>query len=231
MLGQDLFYLGLNFLCFSKDNLNEQDKRNLINQTDFDILMSIINSKEMSVRMSINSAELLLSLLFPDFQIKKMPNMLLLTRILQDQTKEQVMINVDNFDQFKGIIEEMFCLKGMKGGGYNPANKKAAQIAKKLEERRKKLSEKKGQGDKEINILYRYVSILTIGNHHTIPELMEYTVYQLFNEFQRFERKMNFDSWYQAKLAGAENLEDVDSWLAEPSELVQTRPQSNKIVY
>ena len=139
MLGQDLFYLGLNFLCFSKDNLNEQDKRNLINQSDFEILMSIINSKEISVRMSVNSAELLLSLLFPDFEIKKMPNMLLLTRVLQNQTKEQVILNVDNFDQFKSIIEEMFCLKGMKDGSYNPANKKAAQIAKKLQERRKAL--------------------------------------------------------------------------------------------
>ena len=42
-LGEDLFYLGINFLCFSKDNLKEKDKNNLANKTNFDILMSMIN--------------------------------------------------------------------------------------------------------------------------------------------------------------------------------------------
>jgi len=38
---------------------------------------------------------------------------------------------------------------------------------------------------------------------------MEYTVYQLFNEFKRFERKYAYESWLQAKLAGAQDLQDV----------------------
>jgi len=57
--------------------------------------------------------------------------------------------------------------------------------------------------------LSRYISILTLGVGHTIPELMEYTVFQLFDEFHRFERKLQYDSWYEAKLAGAQNLQDV----------------------
>ena len=44
-LGEDKFYLGCNFLCFSKDNLNEKDKKSLVNYSDFDILMSIVNNK------------------------------------------------------------------------------------------------------------------------------------------------------------------------------------------
>ena len=60
---------------------------------------------------------------------------------------------------------------------------------------------------------------------------MGYTVYQLFNEFERFERKISYDAWYSAKLAGAEGLEDVDNWLSESEETVQIKPQSNKIVY
>jgi hypothetical protein len=42
-LGENIFYLGSNFLCFSKDKLDEKDKRNLQNQSDFNILMSIMN--------------------------------------------------------------------------------------------------------------------------------------------------------------------------------------------
>jgi hypothetical protein len=88
------------------------------------------------------------------------------------------------------------------GSDYNPANKAAEAIAKKFRDRHKKLS-KKEDGVKSIDILSRYVSILALGNHHTISELMEYTVYQLFDEFRRFEKKMSYDTWFKAKLAGA----------------------------
>ena len=40
-----MFYLGSNFLCFSKDRLEEKDKNNLANRTNFDVLMSMMNNK------------------------------------------------------------------------------------------------------------------------------------------------------------------------------------------
>lgn len=230
-LGENIFYLGSNFLCFSKDKLDEKDKRNLQNQSDFNILMSIMNVQAKEVQKSIKSAQLVLSLLFPGYQLKKMPNLLLLTK-KQGDVKQQCIINEENFDQFKNIITEMFCLSGLvNGGGYNPANKLAAQIAKKLEQRHKKLSQSKGTNHQDISILGRYISILALANHHTIPQLMEYTVYQLFNEFKRFERKYAYESWLKAKLAGAQNLQDVQSWLSEEEENVVARPKSNRIEF
>lgn len=228
-LGENTFYLGSNFLCFSKDKLEEKDKINLQNQNDFNILMSMINIKAKQIQSSVNSAELVLSLIFPGYQLKKMPNLLLLTRTEQDGSKQQCIINQDNFNQFKNIITQMFCLSGLDGSNkYKPANKLAEQIAKKLEQRHKKLNQKKGTGQ-DIDILSRYISILTLANHHTIPQLMEYTVYQLFNEFQRFEKKYAYDSWFSAKLAGAEGLQDVQNWLSDQEENVQERPKSNRI--
>ena len=226
-----MFYLGANFLCFSKDKLSEEDKRNLVNQSDFEILMSIMNSKGKEYKASILSVEMVLSLLFPDYELVKMPNIILLNKVFQDGSKEQCIINNDNFNQFKEIIQAMFCLDLSTSGGYNPANKLAEQIAKKLEQRHKKLSQKDGNEKKEISILYRYVSILTLGNHHTIPQLMEYTVYQLFNEFQRFEKKYSYDSWFSAKLAGAEGLEDVQHWLSDQDQITERLPQSNRIEF
>ena len=143
-LGEDVFYLGSNFLCFSKDNLSEQDKINLTNQSDFDILMSIMNTKADAVKLSVGSAELVLSLIFPNYDLKIMPNLLLLNKVEQDGSKNQIIINNDNFDEFKSILKDIFCLQVASGGEYNPANKKAAEIAKKLQERRKKLSRKDG---------------------------------------------------------------------------------------
>ena len=194
--------------------------------------MSMMNTKAVELSKSVNSAKIVLTLLFPQYQLTIMPNLWLFNRIDQQGKKEQVIINNDNYEQFRSIIKKMFCLDVTSQQSYNPANKKAAQIAKKLEQRKKRLSQKK-DSNKQINILYHYVSVLTLGNHHTIPQLMEYTVYQLFNEFQRFEKKFAYDTWFSAKLAGAENLEDVDNWLLEEEDFAksQEKPRSNRIEF
>lgn len=230
-LGQNNFYLGSNFLCFSKEKLDEKDKLNLVNQSDFDILMSMMNVKVKQIQKSIISAELVLSLIFPGYQLKKMPNLLLLTKVNEDGTKEQGIINNDNFQQFKQIITEMFCLSGFIANDYNPANKLAEQIAKKLRQRHKKLDKKERSEKKQINILNRYISILALANHHTISQLMEYTVYQLFDEFKRFEKKYSYESWMSAKLAGAQDLQDVESWLSDEQDHIESRPKNNRIEF
>ena len=192
--------------------------------------MSIINNKtDATIKASILSAELVLSLIFPEYQIKKMPNMLLLNKEV-DGKKEQCLINNDNFEQFKSIIRQMFCLQIMGKKDYDPANKVAEQLANKFRERHKKLQKKSDQ-NKSADILSRYISILTLGNHHTISELMQYTVYQLFDQFRRFEKKYNYDIWLKAKLAGAENLEDVDNWLSDEQSNTVARPSSNRIEF
>ena len=126
----------------------------------------------------------------------------------------------------------MFCLKTLSGGlDYNPANKLAQQIANKLRERHKKLQKKNGDQKKSINILSRYISILVQANHRTYSELMQYTVYQLFDQFRRFQKKYSYDMWMKAKLAGAEDLQDVDSWLSDDEEQIISRPSSNRIEF
>ncbi len=192
--------------------------------------MSIVNNKtDAGIKASVISLELVLSLLFPNYQLMKMPTMLVLTKQVEGH-KDQVLINNDNFEQFKGIVKSMFCLDTLGGSDYNPANKTADMIAKKLRARHKKLS-KKQEGSQSIDILSRYVSILTLANHHTIPELMQYTVFQLFDQFRRFEKKYSYDTWFKAKLAGAQNLQDVDSWLADEEKVPQARPKSGRIEF
>ena len=76
-LGQDLFYLGCNLLTFSKENLEEKDKVNLKNQTNFDILMSIINNKsDKNIIFQTVALKAVLSLLFPQHELMVMPTML-----------------------------------------------------------------------------------------------------------------------------------------------------------
>ena len=194
--------------------------------------MSMINNKtNTTIKSNILSAELVLSLIFPEYELMKMPTMLVLSKEV-DGKKEQCWINNDNFEQFKKIIKQMFCLDTLGGAGdYNPADKLAEKIANKLRDRHKKLQQKTSDGEKSINILSRYISILILGNRHTYSELMQYTVYQLFDQFRRFEKKYSYDAWFKAKLAGAENLEDVDNWMSDDEENIPTRPASNRIEF
>ena len=40
--------------------------------------------------------------------------------------------------------------------------------------------------------------------------LLGYSVYQLFDEFERFKLKMSYDIYFQAKMAGAKDLKEVE---------------------
>lgn len=233
-IGEDLFFLGSNFLCFSKDKLNEKDKVNLGNKSDFDVLMSMINTKNNNtIQSNIMSAQLILDLIFPGYELMKMPTMLVLSKIREDGTKEQSIINSQNYKQFKEILESMFCLKAFSGGAgnYNPANKLAQQIANKLRDRHKKLNKNKNNSNESIDIIGNYISVLSLGAGHTYQQLEQYTIYQLFEEFNRFTRKYRYESWYRAKLAGAQDLDDVGDWIGKEEEEVVSRPASNRIEY
>lgn len=210
-IGEESFHIGCQFLNFSIDKLSHEDKSNLVNKTDFEVFMSVMNSKE-KAKYKVD-ALLVLTLLFPDFHIKFDIDKIILERegVLTSS------INQLNFDAFKDILASMFCLNDaeQKEGSYNPADQYAAKIAEKLKKRQAKLAKEKGIDTQKIAIFSRYVSILAVGEHKDINELMNYNIYQLKTEFKRFQKKQEFDFYIQAKMAGAKDLEDVDNWMDE----------------
>ena len=44
---------------------------------------------------------------------------------------------------------------------------------------------------------------------------MKYTVYQLFDEFQRFELKTGYDIYFEARMAGAKDLKEPEDWMKD----------------
>ncbi len=162
--------------------------------------------------------QLVLSLIFPFYELMIMPTMLVLTKKNEETgQKHQILINNQSFQELKDIIKNMFCLNIATGGkDYNPGNKMAERLAKKFRERQVMLSKRHtGEEPKQIKIINDRVSILVTAKQHTYEQLMGYTVYQLFDQFKRFERQYSYDMWRQAKLAGAEGLQDVQSWLTD----------------
>ncbi len=220
-IGEDIFFIGCEFLNFSKQKIKQQDKTYLKDFTDFEVFMKIMTNddiadeEEKKVKIYVH---LVLSLLFPGYNINFLPISILISKQNQ-QTKEleRHIIDKDNFNIFKNIISSIFCLKMLFGTEkeYNPAGPQAKALVQKFKKRRQKLAELKGQKNNNISILSRYISILAVGNHKDINSLLQYTVYQLFDEFRRYTMKVDFDMCIQAKMAGAQNIEDVENWMNE----------------
>ncbi|MGN0992902.1 MAG: hypothetical protein ACI4PE_03185 [Bacilli bacterium] len=207
-IGEESFYTGCEFLRFSKDNLNEEDRINLENLSNFEIIMSIIKEQNAIVQKNKVCVFMVLTMLFPKYKIDFKINNISLTDI---ETNEIFIIDKNNYDEFLQILNSMFCLSEGSNLDYNPKGDLAKRIADKLKKRHQKLAEDKpAEYNQKVDILSRYVSILAVGEHKDINTLLQYTVYQLFDEFKRYELKMNYDIYLQAKLAGAKDLKEVD---------------------
>lgn len=206
LIGEDNFFAGCQFLIFSKENLSEEDRIGLEDKSDFDIFMSIMCGNE---KMQYKECTLmLLTLLFPEYQIKMTH-----TDIVLFNENFSARINNANYDAFKSIIINMFELYDSDGAavGYNPVDSKARKIAEKLRKGKEKIA--KNKDVKKIAIFSRYASILAVGLSQDINSFMNYTVFQLKDEFKRFQMKQSYDIYIQAKMAGAQGLDEVDNWM------------------
>lgn len=213
-IGQENFFLGCQVINFSKKNLMIQDKTQIEQLSDFEILMAIINNKEGGANIKKNKKclQLILLLLFPDFTINFLPTSIMLTK-----DKQRHLIDRDNFQSFKNIVNEMFCLSNVLKDGtskYNPGGPQAQALVQKFKKRQKKLAQLKNRNqEQKIEILSRYISILSVGEQKDINVLLNYTVFQLFDEFNRFKLREDFNMYVECKLAGAKDLEDVKNWM------------------
>lgn len=208
-IGEEAFFSGCEFLRFSKDNLPKEDRSHLESLTNFEILMSIMREKSPLMQKNKICTMMILSLLFPTYEIQLDFDKM---QIVLQKENETFYIEKQNFESFKDILNNIFCLGGSKSD-YNPSGEMARRIAEKLRERQLKLSQTKG--NQKIAILSRYVSILAVGENKDINQLLQYTVYQLFDEFSRYHLKIQSDIYMKAKLAGAKDLEEVEDWMKD----------------
>lgn len=204
------FWVGCELFKFDKNFLSDQDKKSLLNKSNFNIIMMIMQEKRKETLQTRIGAFSLLALLFPTCEISLGAQTILLKDTQTQQIKE---INNDNFEIFKEILINMFCLTNKENKQYNPSGSLAEKIANQLKRGRQKVAEL--APNEKITIFSRYVSILAVAQKKSINELMDYTVYQLMDEFNRFQLKNQYDTWERFKIAGATGLEDPQDWLKD----------------
>ena len=143
---------------------------------------------------------------------------------------ESTRMTVSTYNSLKGVLKNISIstdttldtiinsLRSIKTRNEVESIIKAQRIAEKFKKRHETLLKLKNNNDvseKSINILSRYVSILAVGEQKDLNDLMQYTIYQLYDEFQRYQLKVQWDAYIQARMAGAKDLDEVDNWMID----------------
>ena len=154
---------------------------------------------------------MVLALLFPEYQISFGQKQILLKKDEEIHT-----IDNSNFVEFKQIFNTIFPIReDSKSKDYNPSGELAKKIASKLAKGRQKAAAAKNKDNQKIDVLTRYLSVLTVGQKKDMNSYLQYTVYQLFDEYKRYTLKAGHDMYIKAKLAGAQDLKEVEDWMQD----------------
>lgn len=207
-LGEDTFFTGYQMLIISKNILSQEDKVNLETLTNFDILIAILEERNAVMQKNRNCIQMVLMLLFPEYEITFTKKAIILKK-----ENEESSLNSNNFEEFQDILKQMFSFGDTNGvpQDFNPDGPMAARIAEKLKKRHQVLAEKNPNDN--FDIIGRYVSVISTGLSIDINSVMNYTIYQLFDQIKRYELKISYDLYVKGKFAGAKDTKEPEDWM------------------
>ena len=211
-IGEEAFFTGYQMLCISKELLPDEDKVNLEVLSNFDILIAILKERNAVMQKNRNCVLMILALLFPTCAITFDKDSIVFT---ENDNNTKHILNKNNFDQFQILIKQMFSFGQDEEGvqsEFNPEGELSKRIADKLKKRHQKLAEQKNLNE-QLDILGRYSSVISVGFNLPITAMMNYTVYQLFDQIKRYELKHSYDINIQSRLAGAKDIKDPEDWM------------------
>lgn len=195
------------FLKNSVDTLSEEDKKDISGMSNFQLIMTMIGSQFL-LKINFNT---LLCILFPNYTINIEDRFILFSK-----EKDTIIVDENNFSVLQQVVEKILCLSTVnQKEEFNPSGETARMIAEKIKKSREKVARLKGEHKKEASVLSRYISGLSIGTQSLdIFKLLNLTLYQLFDQIERFTLYEQYKISIQAKLAGAKEVENVD-WLQD----------------
>lgn len=204
-VGEENFLNGYQLLCVSKNFLPEEGKVNLEAISNFDILIAILRERNAVMQKNRNCIQMVLMLLFPEYEITFTKKAIILKK-----ENEESSLNSNNFEEFQDILKQMFSFGDTNGvpQDFNPDGPMAARIAEKLKKRHQVLAEKNPNDN--FDIIGRYVSVISTGLSIDINSVMNYTIYQLFDQIKRYELKTSYDLYVKGKFAGAQDTKEPE---------------------
>ena len=205
LLGEQEFFIGAQCLTLNK-SMFVQDKEVLENINNFQIFMMVMNEKEAKDKR--NATQQVLQLLLPSYKVLFTPRTLIFS-----QEGQNTIIDETNFDFFQEVLKLVFCAKNgpMDQQSFNPQDQKAKEIAEKLMRGRARIAAEKGGSNS--SVLSQYLSILTIGTSMQLQNLMDLTMFQLYDLIERYDLYINWDIDLRSRLAGGKPDKHPDNWM------------------
>lgn len=206
MIGEEDFFMGIQLLCLNK-TMYLEDESLLQQTTNFQIFMTMMNEKELVDRKE--TVLQVLTLIIPQAKVMVTPNSLFLSL-----GGAQVMIDDGNFEAFQRLLREIFCLnKQSDQQVYNPANKKAKEIADKIMAGRRKVAAINAEKNKG-SMLGQYLSVLTVAlGSMSLQDCCQLTMYQLYDLVERYSLYLNWDLDIKSRLAGGKPDKPAENWM------------------
>lgn len=215
-IGEKSFYEAAQTVIIQKEdfingleNITQEDKIALSQMSNFEIFLKLVEANP----LSNTKVQMLLSLLFPDFNSSIEERFIFL---VNPKEQKNILINDSNFEILQEVITTILCLQsGNTKEEFNPQGDRAREIAEKIKRGRERAARLKGEKRQQSSFLSKYISGLGIGtNTLNIHNVLDLTLYQLLNQLERYGLYTQYNISIQAKMAGAEDVEDVD-WLKD----------------
>ena len=193
------------------ETLGEDEKEILLETiTAYDNLLFLMQASTVDGADKYKVVELTQSafdLLTPEYRFNFDPQKQEMSLIsLKDS--HSIVVDGELFMKIKSVAEQIFLLDKFFGDSEKEELSPAAQkIADKIAESERKIKEMNGEKE-EGSYFARLLSIM--GMHGDLDYLSNLTVYQLHNQFERFNLFTNYNQSVRASLAGATNVELVD---------------------
>jgi hypothetical protein len=221
ILGEERFYSILGLFNITAESVvkaltsgplkNELERMDLVKSSleslsDFEILLQVLKDEPETAA----GFESVLSLILPQYSFSVEERI-----ILGFGKSGTISITEESFLVLREVVKIMFCLNTTKQEEFNPVDDKAKAIADKIQKARERVRASKGESKEKTYILANYISSLGIGvNALNILNAVELTVYQLFNQMERYGLYVQSDYAIRAAMAGAKGVEQVD-WLKQ----------------
>ena len=206
LIGENDFFTGIQCLCLNK-SMFVKDENLLSTTNNFQIFMTVMAEKEAADKKA--AVQQVCTLLFPQDKVLFTPRSMMISR-----EGNSILIDETNFEYLQQALSAMCCLKTgpMDQQVFNPADKKAKEIAEKLMRGRQRVAAQKGETN--VSVFSQYLSILTVGlNSMALQDLTDLTMYQLYDLVERYMLYVNWDMDVRCRLAGGKPDSQPDNWM------------------
>lgn len=199
----------------SLEDMPEQEKEILIETvTSFDSLMFLLqvysgreDEEELEVLLELIETLFSVIIITHDIVFDKESNNLIL---VSKSESDSILVDRDLFLEIKGVTSQMLLLD--KFFGVETTKKKLSEAAQKIADKmaaaEEKIREEKYGKSEDGSQFATILSVLGVSKE--LDYLNKLTVYQLFNQFERFNLRSQYEQGVKASLAGAPDIELVD---------------------